>query len=170
MSASILLSRRRLLRGAGAFGLATLAGGLSAGCGAAAARPVPMTVHKDPNCGCCSAWAERMAAGGDFAPALVDQADMVELKTRLRVPPELAACHTTEVGGYVVEGHVPAADIVRLLREKPAGLVGLAVPGMPAGSPGMEMPDGRRDAYEVLAFTADGRATIFARHGGTSPG
>ena len=164
MSASIVISRRGLLRRAGGFGLAAVAGGFSVACTAAATKPVPMTVHKDPNCGCCAAWAERMAASGHFAPTLVDHVNLIEVKTRLGVPPELAACHTTEVGGYVVEGHVPAADIVRLLRDKPAGIVGLGVPGMPAGSPGMEMPDGRRDPYEVIAFTADGRATIFARH------
>lgn len=159
------LSRRRFVGHAGAVGLAALAGGLATACSAAAARPVPMTVHKDPNCGCCTAWAERMRASGDFEPRLVDEADMAAVKARLRVPPELASCHTTEVAGYALEGHVPAADIARLLAEKPAGVVGLAVPGMPAGSPGMEMPDGRRDAYEVLAFRADGAAFVFARHG-----
>ena len=164
MSPSAPLSRRRLIGGTGAFGLVVMAGGLSAACSAAVAKPVPMTVHKDPNCGCCTAWAERMAASGSFAPTLVDQPGMAALKTRLRVPPELAACHTTEVGGYVVEGHVPAADIVRLLRDRPAGVIGLSVPGMPAGSPGMVMPDGRRDAFEVLAFGADGAARRFARY------
>lgn len=135
--------------------------------GAARAQDGPraMTVHKDPNCGCCSAWAARMKATGRFAPRLIDQSDMIALKTRLRVPPELASCHTTQVGGYVVEGHVPAADVERLLRTRPAGIIGLAVPGMPAGSPGMEMPDGRRDRFEVLAFTADGRGRVFARYG-----
>ena len=81
------------------------------------------------------------------------------------LPPELASCHTTEVAGYVIEGHVPAADVLRLLRDKPAGIIGLAVPGMPAGSPGMEVPSGRRDPYQVIAFTADGRGRVFSRHG-----
>jgi hypothetical protein len=148
------MSRRRWLRLAGALGLVGATGGLAAACGAAAAKPVPMTVHKDPNCGCCTAWAKRMEATGDFAPRLVDEPDMGTVKARLRVPPELASCHTTEVAGYAIEGHVPAADIERLLAEKPAGVIGLAVPGMPAGSPGME----------VLAFRADGRAFVFARH------
>lgn len=157
------LTRRRFLGGTSAVFLAIIGGGLSAACSAAAAGPVAMTIHKDPNCGCCTAWAERMTASGDFAATLVDEADMVGVKTQLRVPPELASCHTTEVAGYVIEGHVPAADIRRLLDEKPAGVIGLAVPGMPAGSPGMEVR-GRRDPYEVLAFRADGSATVFARH------
>jgi hypothetical protein len=151
------LARRHFLAAAAAFAMT----------GRAAAAPAPrtMTVHKDPNCGCCSAWAARMAATGRYAPRLRNEADMVGLKTRLRVPPELASCHTTQVGGYVVEGHVPAAAVDRLLRERPAGVIGLAVPGMPVGSPGMETPDGRRDPYEIIAFGADGRSRVFARVG-----
>lgn len=159
-----MLGRRRFLSHTGAFALTMAAGGLAAACSAAGAKPVPMTVHKDPNCGCCTAWSERMKATGDFTPNLVDEADIATLKANQRVPPELASCHTTEVGGYVVEGHVPAADIARLLKEKPPGVIGLAVPGMPAGSPGMETPDGQRDPYEVISFTADGRQSVFARY------
>ena len=159
-----MLERRRFLSGTGAIALTVAAGGLSAACSAAAAKPVPMTVHKDPNCGCCTAWAKRMKATGEFAPNLVDESDIATLKANLRVPPELASCHTTEVAGYVIEGHVPAADIARLLKEKPAGVIGLAVPGMPAGSPGMETPDGQRETYEVVSFTSDGRQSVFARY------
>lgn len=130
---------------------------------AAAAPARTLTVHKDANCGCCSVWAKRMAETGRYAPRLVDQPDMVALKTRLRVPPELGSCHTTTVAGYVLEGHVPPAAVDRLLRERPKGVIGLAVPGMPAGSPGMEMPDGRRDPYIVYAFTADGGSRPFMR-------
>lgn len=143
---------------------AIASGSLAAACSAAAAKPLSMTVHKDPSCGCCGAWAERMTATGAFNPSLVDQDDMAALKARLRVPPELASCHTTEVAGYVIEGHVPAADILRLVKGKPADVIGLAAPGMPAGSPGMEMPDGRRDSYQVFAFRADGSSSIFSRH------
>ena len=164
MNSTKAISRRRLIGSVGALGFAAITGSLAAACSAAAAKPVPMVVHKDRNCGCCAAWAERMAATKDFAPTLVDEADMAGVKTRLRVPPELASCHTTEIGGYAIEGHVPSADIARLLRDKPAGIIGLAVPGMPAGSPGMEMPDGRRDPFEVIAFTADGSASVFARY------
>jgi hypothetical protein len=161
---SATMPRRRFLSGTGAFALTVVAGGLSVACSAAAAKPAPMTVHKDPNCGCCTAWAERMGATGRFVPTLVDEADMANLKLGFRVPPELASCHTTEVAGYVIEGHVPADDVIRLLKDKPVGVIGLAVPGMPAGSPGMEMPDGRRDPFDVLAFKADGSTTVFSRY------
>ncbi len=151
-----LLDRRHLLAGLAALAVARPA---------AAVPARAITVHKDANCGCCSGWARRMAETGRYAPRLVDQPDMVAVKTRLRVPPELLSCHTTEVGTYVVEGHVPPAAVDRLLRERPAGVIGLAVPGMPAGSPGMEMPDGRREPYVVYAFTADGRSRVFMRIG-----
>ena len=146
------MERRRFLSSSGALMFVVASGSLAAACNAAAAKPLPITVHKDPSCGCCSAWAERMTATGAFSTRLVDQDDMAALKARLRVPPELASCHTTEVAGYVIEGHVPAADILRLVNEKPKGVIGLAAPGMPAGSPGMETPDGRRDSYEVFAL------------------
>lgn len=131
-----------------------------------AAQPTrtKILVHKDPNCGCCTAWAGRIKADGRFAPSLINEPDMTAVKIRLRVPPELISCHTSEVGRFVIEGHVPPAEIARLLKDKPAGVIGLAVPGMPAGSPGMEVPNGRRDAYDVIAFTADGRQSIFARY------
>ncbi|MFC3713105.1 DUF411 domain-containing protein [Sphingoaurantiacus capsulatus] len=153
-SAGMDMNRRYLLAGLGAFAVTSPA---------AAAPKQAITVHKDANCGCCSVWAERMTATGRYAPKLINQPDMVAVKTRLRVPPELASCHTTQVGTYVVEGHVPPSAVDRLLREKPKGVIGLAVPGMPAGSPGMEMPDGRREAYDIYAFTADGRSRVFAR-------
>ena len=152
------LNRRSTLIAAGGF---LFAAATASACSAATRRPLAMTVHKDPNCGCCTAWADAMRATGTFEPRIVEQADMAALKTRLGVPPTLASCHTTEVAGYVIEGHVPAAHVVRLIETRPKGLIGLAVPGMPAGSPGMEMPDGRRDAFKVLAFTADGRASVF---------
>lgn len=152
----MLLDRRRLVAGLAALAVARPG---------AAAPAQAITVHKDANCGCCSVWAKRMSETGRYAPRLVDQADMVAVKTRLRVPPELASCHTTQIGAYVFEGHVPPAAVDRLLRERPAGVIGLAVPGMPAGSPGMEMPDGRREPYIVYAFGADGGSRVFARIG-----
>ena len=158
------VSRRLWLRGAGGVALAFLTTGGVAGAARAALRPVPMTVHKDPNCGCCTAWADRMRAGGHFAPRVAIAEDIAAVKARLRVPPELSSCHTTEVGGYVIEGHVPSADIRRLLAVRPKGMLGLAVPGMPVGSPGMEVPDGTRQPFEVVAFAADGRRYVFARH------
>lgn len=127
----------------------------------AEASAASMTVHRDPSCGCCGAWAE-LARGAGYQVALVDNPDMAAVKQRLGVPDALASCHTAEVGGLVVEGHVPFEAVQRLLATRPAGVHGIAVPGMPAGSPGMEMPDGRRDPFEVIAFDARGRTFVFA--------
>lgn len=132
---------------------------------APAAAPVPLTVYKDPECGCCERWLLHMAAAG-FRPAVHDVTDLAAVKARLGVPVALHACHTAVVGGYVVEGHVPAADVHRFLRERPrvGGVAarGLAVPNMPAGSPGMEGP--RADPYVVLAFAPGGATARFAAH------
>ena len=134
--------------------------------GGAAAVPklLRMTVYKDANCGCCKAWVERLRGDGRLSVKAVDTPDLAAVKQRLGVPADLAACHTGVVAGLVIEGHVPAADIVRLLATRPAGVRGLAVPGMPAGSPGMETADGDREAFEVIAFGPKGRS-VFARHG-----
>jgi hypothetical protein len=127
----------------------------------AAADPLPEVVmHKDPNCGCCGQWAEHLEANG-FRVKTVPERDMDSVKRRFAVPQRLTSCHTAKVGGYVIEGHVPASAIKRLLREKPA-VAGLSVPGMPAGSPGMEVP-GRRDPYDVLSFDGAGRSRIYER-------
>lgn len=119
-----------------------------------------MTMHRDPGCGCCEQWAQRARAAG-YRVTVSDSQDMPAIKRRLGVPDRLASCHTVEVGGYVLEGHVPLEHVARLLAKRPAGLRGIAVPGMPRGSPGMEMPDGSADAFEVLAFARDGRISIF---------
>ncbi len=118
-----------------------------------------MMVYKDPNCGCCKSWVSLMRAAG-FEISARDTPDMPAIKQRYKVPAALASCHTALVGGYVVEGHVPADLITRLLKEKPK-VLGLTVPGMPIGSPGME--GGTREAYEVLTFDAAGKTTVFAR-------
>lgn len=102
-----------------------------------------------------------MAANG-FQTTMINEADMPALKRRLRVPDDLASCHTAMVQRFVIEGHVPAADLRRLLEERPAGVIGLAVAGMPAGSPGMETPSGVRDAFDVIAFGSERR--IFASY------
>ncbi len=125
------------------------------------ARAAEMTVHKDPNCGCCSKWIQHMEAAG-FTVKAKDTAEMAGIKADFGVPSALYSCHTTTIDGYVIEGHVPAADIARLLSERPAAL-GLAVPGMPAGSPGMEQGS-RREPYQVILFGADGKQSVFARH------
>lgn len=120
-----------------------------------------VTVFKDPNCGCCQEWVKHLRKHS-FEVAVRDTSDVRGAKTAGRVPERLHSCHTAFVGGYVVEGHVPAADIRRLLNEKPR-VAGIAVAGMPAGSPGMEMGS-RKDPYEVIAFKRDGTTRVFARH------
>jgi hypothetical protein len=142
-------------------GVAMTALGSRAG-GAAAPKPTSITVYKDPSCGCCKSWVEHLRANG-FAPDVHDRSDMAALKDSLGVPTALRSCHTAVAGAYVIEGHVPAADVKQLLMAKPAKKVGVAVPGMPAGSPGMEM-GGRADRYDVIAFAPGGATHIFARH------
>ncbi|MFN5583194.1 DUF411 domain-containing protein [Gemmatimonas sp.] len=142
----------------------TVAGLLAARPLRAAAQPsVPsvltMTVYKDPNCGCCAEWVTHVKQAG-FAVTVRDIADMASVKASFGVPDALGSCHTAKVGPYVVEGHVPADLIKRLLREQPAGR-GLAVPGMPMGSPGMEQ-GGRKDAYDVLLFDKAGKTKVYA--------
>ena len=130
----------------------------------APAAPTLMQVYKSPTCGCCKAWIDKMkGAGFDVRVTDLDDAALQAEKARRGVTQNLASCHTAIVNGYVVEGHVPAADINRLLREKPA-VAGIAAPGMPRGSPGMEVPGGARDPYNVIAFTRAGKSTVFARH------
>jgi len=119
-----------------------------------------MTVYKDPHCGCCGKWVEHMKAAG-FQAKVIDSGDMAAIKQARGVTRELASCHTTEIDGYVIEGHVPAADVRRLLEERPK-VAGLAAPGMPMGSPGMEGPV--QHPYQVLSFDKDGKTAVFARH------
>ncbi|MQA30713.1 MAG: DUF411 domain-containing protein [Luteitalea sp.] len=126
---------------------------------APASRPV-VTVYKSPTCGCCSKWVDHMKDSGFDVKALdVDDIDLV--KKTYGVPPALGSCHTALVGGYVIEGHVPAEAVARLVRERPA-LTGIAVPGMPVGSPGMEM-GGRRDPYSVMSFDKTGKLSVYER-------
>lgn len=121
----------------------------------------PVTVYKSPSCGCCNDWVKHMRANG-FRVDIRDVDDVDPLKSKFGVPKALGSCHTAVVGGYAIEGHVPAADIKRLLAEKPRAQ-GLAVPGMPAGSPGME--GNRSDPYDVLLFQDDGRHTVYRSYG-----
>ena len=149
------ISRRHLIgstfaAAAGAFALPSL---LRASAG------TPMLVYKDPNCGCCHNWVEIMRNAG-FEVSVRDTRDMNSIKTRYKVGRQLTSCHTAMVGGYVVEGHVPADVIRKLLADKPK-VLGIAVPGMPVGSPGMEGTP--KQAYEVLTFDAAGKTTVFAK-------
>lgn len=124
----------------------------------AAARPI-IEVWKSPSCGCCVKWVDHLKAAG-FTVKIDDTAGNANMRARLGMPSRYGSCHTARVGGYVIEGHVPAADIQRLLKEKPDAL-GLAVPGMPLGSPGMETPDGQTQPYEVLLVLRDGQTRIY---------
>ncbi|HWL39359.1 MAG TPA: DUF411 domain-containing protein [Gemmatimonadaceae bacterium] len=154
----------RSLTNAG-FGIALLA--LTVTMGAAAPstghahdnEPV-ITVYRDPSCGCCKSWITHLIK---HSYQVVDKTsdEMAEIKRGLGVPENLQSCHTGVVNGYVIEGHVPAADITRLLKEKPT-VVGIAVPGMPVGSPGME--GSRVDRYDVIAFKKDGKTEVYAKH------
>ncbi len=125
---------------------------------AAGERPT-ITVYKSPTCGCCAKWIDHVKAHG-FEVVTHDTNDMSRVKAMTGVPGKLASCHTAIVDGYVIEGHVPADLIQRLLEERPE-VVGLAVPGMPMGSPGMEGL--YKEAYDVLAFQRDGSTTVFAK-------
>lgn len=170
-----LLGRRGLLGG----GLCFLVAGL-AGCSrqdedipaepvraTAAATPqtsLAMTVYRDPSCGCCEAWAS-LARQAGYQVSLVDHPDMTAIKKRFGVPEELASCHTGEVQGYTIEGHVPFEDVRRLLSERPKDIKGIAVAGMPRGSPGMEMPDGAKDAFDVMAFRTNGTSSVYRTTG-----
>lgn len=151
------------------LGLGTALAALALMTGAAAHGPSPIhaldakpviTVYKDPNCGCCNNWVAHLVKHG-FRVTEKNTGEMTEIKRGLGVPEVLESCHTGVVNGYVIEGHVPALDIKRLLKQKPK-IVGLAVPGMPVGSPGME--GSRVDRYDVLSFDKAGKTAVFARH------
>jgi hypothetical protein len=119
-------------------------------------------VYKSATCGCCSLWVEHMRREG-FTVEVTDTPELAAIKDTLGVPAGLGSCHTARIGDYVVEGHVPAADVKRLLRERPEGVTGIAVPGMPIGSPGMEVPGRPADPYTVVAFGPAGEA-VFQQH------
>jgi hypothetical protein len=134
----------------------------------AQARLHDMHVSRDAGCGCCATWVDLMRRSGRFRVTLTNEADMAAVKRRLGVPSDLASCHTAMVAGFAVEGHVPAPDILRLIETSPRGVRGIAVAGMPIGSPGMEQAGMGRDAFEVVAFGADGARHVFARYAARS--
>ncbi|WP_407294968.1 DUF411 domain-containing protein [Stutzerimonas zhaodongensis] len=127
---------------------------------AQAAEPIGIEVHRDANCGCCKAWIQHLEANGFKVHDHVET-DMAAVKTRLGVPHGLGSCHTAVIDGKFVEGHVPAADILKL-RAQP-DLIGATVPGMPMGSPGMEMGD-RKDAFKVIAVSEKGEQSVLAEY------
>lgn len=146
------------------FLLTTTALALGGALPAMAAAPLPtLQVWKSPTCGCCNDWIAILERDG-FEVQSFDEGNTA-IRSRLGLPAKYGSCHTARVGGYVVEGHVPAREIRRLLAEKPDA-IGIAVPGMPVGSPGMDGPEygGRRDPYDVLLVLRDGSSRVFASY------
>lgn len=155
-------ARRRLLRTLAAAAVAPI--GLAVARAAQAAAPVTIQLWKSPTCGCCGEWIKHVEAAG-FKVNVTEVPNTNEIRARLGMPAKLGSCHTGIVGGYVLEGHVPAREIKRLLAEKPKAL-GITVPGMPIGSPGMDGPVymGEKDPYDVLLVQADGSTRVFASY------
>jgi hypothetical protein len=126
-------------------------------------QPMQVEVWKSPTCGCCADWVKHLEANG-FKVKVFDVGN-TKMRAQLGMPEKLGSCHTARVGGYVIEGHVPAREIQRLLKERPAAL-GLSVPGMPVGTPGMDDPiyGGQKDPYDVVLVGRDGGSTVFASY------
>jgi hypothetical protein len=141
---------------AGALGARRLLAQLDAG------PDTPITVYKSASCGCCAKWVDHLRANG-FAPVVHDEEDMDAIKDEMGVPKDVRSCHTALLDRYLVEGHVPAADLRRALADRPA-VAGLAVPGMPKSTPGMAVPGAPAEPFEVLSFARDGKTAVYARH------
>ena len=154
------MTRREWLKASSATAMTFLAGGIALGADMTPAGAMEIAIWKTPTCGCCSKWVEHMRAAG-FTPKVTDMPDVSPIKRKHGVPVELESCHTAIVGGYTVEGHIPADVIQQMLKEKPA-IVGIAVPGMPVGSPGMESGT-RKAAYNVMAFDKAGKTRVYAK-------
>lgn len=156
-------ANRRQFALAGLAALALPAGALAQVQAQGQANSVQVEVWKSPSCGCCKDWIAHMEKSG--FRFTVHETGNTAVRQRMRIPLALGSCHTAVIGRYAIEGHVPAKDVQRLLREKPEA-VGLAVPGMPIGSPGMDGPEygGRRDAYDVLLVAADGSTRVYSSY------
>jgi hypothetical protein len=157
------IDRRAFLAGTGA-GLAGLVGLALPGAALAQARS-PLVMWKDPGCGCCAHWGTRIEAAFRQRLQVVPTSDMQAVKRAQGVPEDLHSCHTALIHGIVAEGHVPPADIRRLIATRNRPYRGLAVPGMPLGAPGMDVGHDRRQPYQVIAFGANNRRAVFANHG-----
>ena len=146
-----------------AIALAGLGPGVAAEQKPAATPAQKVTVYKTSSCGCCRLWVDHLKASGFDVQAMdVSSADVRNVSKTAGLPDDGVSCHTAKVGNYVVEGHVPASDIKRMLKEKPA-IAGIAAPGMPMGSPGMEQGSAK-EPFDVMAFTKDGKMTVYAKH------
>jgi len=138
---------------------------IAASISVASAAAAPVVVHRDPGCGCCAQWAAQVRKQFGRQVTIIDDRQRAGFQRTQGVPAGLSSCHTAIMDGIAFEGHVPIADMKRVLAQKPRGVRGLAVAGMPMGSPGMEVPGQRGEAYNVIAFGPGGQ-TVFARHGG----
>jgi len=156
-----MTTRRTFMARTGGFLLAALTGRWLSG-QATAGPGTPITVFKDPSCGCCTKWVDHLQANG-FKPTVRPETNMDAIKDRLAIPKSVRGCHTAQLDGYLIEGHVPAGDIRRLLADRPK-VAGLAVPGMPVSSPGMAVPGGPVEPFDVVAFQSNGTTRRFARH------
>lgn len=145
--------------------LGLLAAAIPAAACAKPAKAAELKIFKSPYCGCCGAWVDHVKASG-LRTVVHEMEDVTPMARKLGVPDAMRSCHTAVIDGYFVEGHVPAADIRKLLRERPKAR-GLAVPGMPIGSPGMEQ-GGRRDAFDTLIVDRNGASRVFTRHNQTA--
>jgi hypothetical protein len=155
------MQKRSFLRLGGLAIVAAITAASAPAVGETSSTAIEVTVFKSPTCGCCKEWVEHLRKHA-FTVVAKDTSDVGSVKRTARVPSDLYSCHTAFVNGYVVEGHVPAEDIQRMLKAKPR-IAGIAVAGMPAGSPGMEVGS-RKDPYDVMAFKRDGSTSLFARH------
>ncbi len=155
----MMKKRIAALVGGGVFAL--LVAGLLSWYTPSAAKAGVVTVYKNPSCGCCGAWVDHMRAAG-FELEVHDLTDLQAIKAEHGISANLGSCHTALVGGYVVEGHVPADLVQKMLDEKP-DIAGLAVPGMVVGSPGMEVPGQPAQPYDVIAFDTSGRTAVYAK-------
>ena len=151
------VTRRGVLLGSAAFTSLALTRG-------ATAEPAHIAVTKGPGCECCEGWAKHLRANG-YTVSVTESDDLDGVKTRLGIPEDLRTCHTGQMGDYLLEGHVPAVAVAYLLGERPQGMIGLAVPGMPIGSPGMEVKGAKLDEYPVILFGPAGRR-VLARYKG----
>lgn len=150
------VSRRSAILALSAFGIA--------GQNSQAAEPRSISVYKTPSCGCCKDWVTHLERAG-FKTTVEEFEDLTPIRARFGIPARLAACHTGFTGGYVIEGHVPAGDVFLLLKTKPMAL-GLVVPGMPPGAPGMDAPGGKNEPYNtLLLLDRKGATRVFAKHG-----
>jgi hypothetical protein len=158
-----MINRRAfVIRMSGLVAAGVAGGRLAAQLPGSPAKPTPITVYKSSSCGCCAKWVDHLRDNG-LGPTVHDEEDMDAIKAQLGVPDGVRSCHTALVGKYLIEGHVPAGDIQRLVRERPT-VAGLAVPGMPSGTPGMASPGAKIVGFEVVAFQLDGTTRTFAHY------